>query len=64
VQETIKKYDILQIVDDDGDDDNNNNNNSIQFLYLRACQQRIAYNRQALNIQIRSNSKTKPKYYK
>jgi hypothetical protein len=37
---------------------------SIQFLYLRACQQLAAYNRQALNIQIRTNSKTKTKYYK
>jgi hypothetical protein len=36
----------------------------IQFLYLRACQQLTVYNRQALNIQRRTNSNTKTKYYK
>jgi hypothetical protein len=43
---------------------NDNNNNSIQFLYLRACQQQMAYDRQALCIHIKSNSKTNTKYYK
>jgi hypothetical protein len=29
---------------------NNNNNNSIQFLYLSACLQRVAYNRRELKV--------------
>jgi hypothetical protein len=29
---------------------NNNNNNSMQFLYVSACQQRVAYNRPALKL--------------
>jgi hypothetical protein len=45
-----------------------NNNNSIKILYLSAYQQRVAYNRQALNLCITdlttTNSKTKTKYYK
>jgi hypothetical protein len=40
---------------------NNSNNNLIQFLYLRACQQQIAYDRHALCIHIKSNSKTNTK---
>jgi hypothetical protein len=31
---------------------NNNNSNLIQFLYLSACQQRMAYNRRALKVYI------------
>jgi hypothetical protein len=31
---------------------NNNNTNSIQFLYLSACQQRVAYTRRALKVKI------------
>jgi hypothetical protein len=29
-----------------------NNNNSVQFLHLSACEQRVAYNRRALNVHV------------
>jgi hypothetical protein len=31
---------------------NNNNNNNNKFLYLSACQQRVAYDRRALRVYI------------
>jgi hypothetical protein len=37
---------------DANDDGGDNDKSSVQFLYISACQQRVAYNRRAMEVHI------------